>query len=216
MNKKNKFLIFRNWLEHKISNKLKKISGNDLYDWIALLILFFLPTLLLVYCFYKGIISIETTISGIIFWFTAFVILRYTKETYYLKKLAQKQNITDIRPYLRLQWIYPDNPLPVLVNVGKGVAKNVIIQEIDYHILLEKFKFKNIPAMSPGGSTELVLDENNSTSKNVDHIRPVLGGAKYQINIGFKDIENRKYYAIFESDDSYNDCYKIVKQKGNN
>ena len=88
---KNNFLKFRNFFENTLSNKSKKYTGSDLFDWTSLIVLFGGGSILIVYFVYTGDLTKETAFTGFILWFTAFAIFRYTKETYCLKVVTRKQ-----------------------------------------------------------------------------------------------------------------------------
>ena len=141
--------------------------------------------------------------SGWILWFTAFVITRYTKETYYLKKLAQKENITSIRPYLRIQKKPGENRLQ-LVNEGKGVAVN----------LRSIYKKGNQRIQLPGITAMAVAPESMT-----EGLSPSKLGIDFDsdddcsIEIDYEDIEGRRYFAIFKRNTDYNDKFEIVVQR---
>lgn len=204
-NKNNAFLKFRKWLEHDISIKVKNKTGSDLFDWISLIFLFSGGSILTIILFLNDIIKLSEALSGFILWFTAFAILRYTKETYYLKKLSQKQNITSVRPYLRLQWEATKNL--VLVNEGKGVAVNLrpIFKKGNNQRRLIQI---SAMAASPGSQTRSFIPNNFQPP-----LDPNLNFNKYLIEIAYTDIEKRQYIAIFETDTNFNDEFKIIRQE---
>lgn len=202
---KNKFLKFRNWIEHDVSNKIKFKTGSDLFDWISLFVLFGGGCFLIGYLMYREIISLEISLQGIVLWLTVFVILRYTKETYWLKKIAQEQYITSIRPYLRLQWETTGNL--VLVNEGKGVAVNL---QPTFKKDREKYPLLQIPAMAaaPGSQTRSFVP-----SSFVLPLDPNLKNNEYIIEVAYTDIEQRSYIAIFKTNTRVNDSFEIIKQE---
>lgn len=199
----NSFLKFRKWLESDISNTVKNATDNDLFDWINLFVLFGGGSAFLFMLFWKQILELKDTIQALVFWFTAFVIVRYTKETYHLKKLAQKQNITSIRPYLRLQKKAGENQLQ-LVNEGKGVSVNLrsVYKKGDQEILLPGI---TAMAAAPGSFTEGLTPARLGINFDSD--------IDCSIEINYEDIEGRKYYAIFKRNAEYNDKFEIVKQR---
>lgn len=199
----NNFLKFRKWLEHDISNATKHHTGIDLFDWVSLIVLFGGGSFLILIIFISNLIDRTTTLQVWVLWFTAFIILRYTKETYYLKKLAQKQNITSIRPYLRLQKKTGENKLQ-LVNEGKGVTVNL---RSVYKKDNQQTQLPHITAMAaaPNSVTEGLTP--SSLGIDFDSDEDCL------IEIEYEDIEGRQYYVIFKRNADYNDKFEIVKQQ---
>lgn len=72
----------------KFSQWLKRKTTIDFSDW-GILILFLLGLFVIFY--FKDFANVGTIISSIVLWFTAIAILQYTKETYWLKQISQKQ-----------------------------------------------------------------------------------------------------------------------------
>lgn len=197
------FLIARYKLEFNISNWVKNNSGNDLFDWINLIILFGGGSAFLLYLLIDDFIKLDTFLQGWILWFTSFVLVRYTKETYWLKNLAQKQNITSIRPYLRLQKKTGENKLQ-LVNEGKGVAVN--LQSVyKNNNQDEQLPYITAMAAAPNSVTEGLTPARLGI--NFDSDEDCL------IEIKYKDIEARNYHAIFKRNSDYNDKFEIMEQK---
>jgi len=204
--KKNKFLIFRRWLEHDISNKVKTKTDSDLFDWICLIILFGGGTVFIFLLMYFNVIDLNGLIQGFILWFTAFAIFRYTKETYWLKKISQKQYITSIRPYLRLQWETKGNL--VLVNEGKGVAVDIKFKFVDNNESENSITFNNVSTMSAGGQTRSFVPDSINQNESLNPEKK-----EYKIEANYKDIEGRKYYTVFKTNLKYNDKFEILKQE---
>lgn len=125
----NPFLILRKKLEYDISNIVKDWTGNDLFDLTNLFVLFGGGSVLLLYFFIRKLISQETFLQAWILWFTAFVLLRYTKETYWLKKIAQKQIEVEQEPYVvckgLIKLVGTERHKVALKNVGRGSALRV-------------------------------------------------------------------------------------------
>jgi len=71
----------------KLSHWLKKNTTIDFSDW-GVFVLFILG-LFAMFFFSKGI-SLLDLIPSIVLWFTAIVVMQYTKETYWLKNISQK------------------------------------------------------------------------------------------------------------------------------
>src|ERR1043166_6683425 len=95
---KNWFLRLRISIEDGANNKVRQATNQDLFDWLLLALWVSLSVLIALSPRHFQI-EVKDILAAELLWFTAFVLVRYTKETYYLKKLAQKQNITSIRPY---------------------------------------------------------------------------------------------------------------------
>lgn len=97
-NNKNNFLKIRRYLEYTLSNKIKNATGSDLFDWLSLIIIFGGGSVLIGILVLNDNLEIKDAISGFILWFTGFAIFRYTKETYWLKKIQNKQLEFSIMP----------------------------------------------------------------------------------------------------------------------
>lgn len=97
-NNKNNFLKIRKYLEHTLSNKFKDATGSDLFDWLSLIVLFGGGSVFLGILVLKGNLELKDAVAGFILWFTGFAIFRYTKETYWLKKIQNKQLEFSIMP----------------------------------------------------------------------------------------------------------------------
>lgn len=233
---KNKFLKLRNYLEHTLSNKIKFATGNDLFDWLCIFILFGGGCVFIVFLIHKKFIGIYDGVAVFIFWFTALAIFKYTKETYWLKKLqqkileeTQKQTDFEMRPYLRLQWSNDSmRPRDVfeIINNGRGLAIDVKFDQFDIRCIKQviRFSIKNRPLVSNMGGSIVSINELNETKKvieganiNMESIKDYIETAGFSrggfsITVKHKDIENHKYIAIFKSDESYNDKFRIEFQ----
>lgn len=147
------------------------------------------------------------SINIIIIFFTFLAILWYSYETLKLRKEAQKQNITSIRPYLILQW-GKDGRLGIF-NKGKGVVVNIVLKYLSgENSVAEPPQFKKIPTMSANiGRTYALL----SKIEDFKYLDP--GQYTYRVEANYTDIERRSYHAIFETDLEYNDKFKILEQE---
>lgn len=206
---KNKFIKLRNWLENNLSNKVKKTTGNDLFDWTNIILLA-AGLLALEYLMYIKFIDPASFLTSFILWFTAFVLIRYTKETYWLKVLAQEQtdhlkieHKTNLRPYLRLQKKTGENKLQ-LVNEGKGVAVNL---RSTYRKGEQAVQLPGITAMAaaPGSVTEGLTPARLGIDFDSDD--------DCLIEIKYNDVEELNYRAVFKRNSDYNDKFEIVEQK---
>lgn len=203
--KKNWFLRLRDLIENRWNNTVKQKTRTDIFDW-ALLGLWIMVSLLGVFAYRATSTDNQMSLSDLLtfelLWFTAFVLVRYTKETYYLKKLAQAQNITSIRPYLRLQWQTTDNL--VLVNEGKGVAV-ALKPRYEAGGVIKELLHITAMAAAPNSSTTSFIPP-GFTIPNPEK-------TNYEIKIRYQDIESRRYVAIFRSSADNNDKFLIVKQR---
>lgn len=80
--------IFLDKKREKISKWLKNKTSIDFSDW-GVLILFLLGLFLIFYL--SKDVEMGDKMSVIVLWLTAVAILQYTKETYWLKQINQKQ-----------------------------------------------------------------------------------------------------------------------------
>jgi len=147
------------------------------------------------------------SLNEILLFITLVVIFWYSRETMDLKQISNKQinhlrieHKTNLRPYLRLQ--KGGNTGLILVNDGKGVAVNLRPM---YKGAVSK-EFLRIPAMSVSGVTQSFVSKYLGLELN-----PVK--ANFNIEIAYKDIENRNYIAIFKSNPLFNDGFEILKQE---
>lgn len=134
---KNWFRKSRDFLEVNFTNWVKNSTGSDPVDWIIILILLPGGMLLLFKVLLLGLVSESEMFNGWILWFTTIVVLKYTKETFWLKKVAQKE-------LKQLRESELDKFLPIIVpregaklhkggnlsdfvirNIGKGIAKEI-------------------------------------------------------------------------------------------
>lgn len=203
--KKNALLRFRNLIENRCNNWVKSKTNQDLFDW-SLLGLWALVSLGIAITYRvfadSEVFNLNDLLSFEVFWFTAFVITRYTKETFYLKKLAQEQNITNIRPYLRLQW--QTDSILVLVNEGQGVA---VALKPEYRANEQVTKLLEITAMAaaPNSSTTSFIPKGFDMPNPETH--------SYEIKIRYQDIESRRYVARFKTNVNFNDKFQIITQR---
>lgn len=149
------------------------------------------------------VLKLNEAVQAWILWFTAIVLIHYTVETYELKKLAQKQNITSVRPYLRLQKEDGNDDTLLLANEGKGVAVNLkpVYRKDDKEIPLLTV---TAMAAAPNSYTRSFIKK--SMGLNLDPEND------YSVEISYEDIEGRKYKAIFRTNMQLNDKFEIVKQ----
>lgn len=221
--RKNRFLRFREWLEHDLSNNVKDASGNDLFDWFSLVILFGIGSLFVVYLFFLGEIGLKETISGIILWFTAFAILRYTKETFWLKHVAQnelKMNRRraqyEIAPLIRLRWLNRPGYYEIhAVNDGRGPARDLELKIINGN---NGPQTKKIPVVSPGSESQVHLNIDKSKEYLIELKRRAvdnqLNSDNFRIIGGCFDAIEQEYELEYHANDAGNkDGFDIIKHR---
>lgn len=224
--KKNWFLRLRNTIEDRWNNSVKAKTGTDLFDW-SLLILWALVSILGIFT-YKSVASVDQMklsdlLSFELLWFTAFAVVQYTKETYWLKKVAQKQYDYETLPYLRLQWSSEAPDVFHIKNEGRGIATDVAFETIEIQRTPRiPVVIKKRPVIAPGGWSAIKEDE----LKEAPELRPMKtlnmrgfvdarlkSGNFKTLHMSYIDLRGRIYDAEFEPDETYNDRFKIIFQK---
>jgi hypothetical protein len=112
---------------------------------------------------------------------------------------------------LRLQWEKENKQKEVkgglvIVNVGKGVAVDLVFSCPE----IGSINFLKVPAIGTGSQNQT----KSFVPENVDQeilLNPE--DHKYSIEVFYKDIEDRKYHALFKTDLGYNDEFVIEKQE---
>jgi hypothetical protein len=224
-------LRFYRFLSKKRDNAnkfLKKEIGID-FTSISMLLFFAFGVIVLIFCLYINLIKLNEFISAFILWFTAIVVLDYTKETHDLKENSvrqiheiRKQNDYEMRPYLRLQWVGNSNSILQIVNDGKGIALDVKFSPIIFYDQREKseFKIKSRPLIvgSHGWSDISRKEIFEGYAGLLDENSTFYGYLDSKINLGFlvkvtyKDFEEHTYLAVFKSNEEYNDRFEILEQ----
>ncbi len=175
-----------------------------------------------------GNITISEKILGSIYFVTATIIFWYTRETFDLKVIQQKELIeirkqTDfqITPYLRIQWSNNKDEIFHIINDGKGLAINLRFLPFSPTTELV-LNIKHRPVISSGGYTIVSTDELFSNIKQPSIIQDtsILKGLilsyvknSFSIEATYKDIMNNQYNVVFCSDPTYNDLFYINSQK---
>src|SRR3989344_5541802 len=220
MSKKNRFLGFRDLIENQWNNSVKSNTGTDLFDW-GLLILWIAVSVLGVLAYRTAALESQMKLSDVLtielLWFTAFVIVRYTKETYWLKKVAQKQYDYETLPYLRLQWSSEAPDVLHIKNEGRGIATDVAFETIEIQrvprILVV---IKKRPVLAPGGWSAVKEDELKEapefTHLKSFHMRGFIDaklekGHFKTLRASYIDLRGRKFDVEFEPDETYNDRF---------
>ncbi len=168
-----------------------------------------------------------SSFSDALLFITAVIVFWYTRETFDLKQISnkqlkesRKQADMQLRPYLRLQWNDGDaKNVYDIVNEGEGLALNVVFKSMRFQDqdIPSVYQIKSRPLIAKSKPTTVTVDELNNT----DNIVQGIGIKGYLeswipkghfIQVTYDDVESRKYKAVFQSDPSYNDKFKIVEQ----
>lgn len=197
----NIFHILDDYFE--ITKKLiKKLTKLDFFDWINLIL--FLSGIILIASFrYFYKISYEQLLTAIILWFTGIAILQYTKETYWLKQLQQK-DLKLQREHLKFERapfviIHFEKPETfILKNVGKGVARNV-----RWEVRGEKFIYPRKTVISPNEGSTWIRNEGYRKFNPAESNKP------YEIIIVYEDLSGIKYYTRLKSGETVDD-YEVL------
>ncbi len=168
-----------------------------------------------------------SSFSNALLFLTAVIVFWYTRETFDLKQISnkqisetRKQADMQLRPYLRLQWNNGDaKNVYDIVNEGEGLALDVAFKPMKFkdQDVPSTYQIKSRPLIAKSKPTTVTVDELNSVD-NISQgisIKGYLEGCiprGHLIQATYKDIENRKYEVVFQSDPSYNDQFKIVEQ----
>lgn len=140
---------------------------------------------------------------------TAAVVAVYTIETMRLRKTSQqqvaetqRQYISSIRPYLRLQWS-TDHGL-IIKNQGKAVAVDLQFSSDE----VAEVDISSVPAIGVDGQATGLIPGGRGQFDFLDPYK-----RKYNLRVDYENAEGKKYFAIYQSDVSYNDRFKILEQK---
>lgn len=215
-NKKGYFLKARNFLEHKLSNKVKNATGNDLFDCLSLVVLFGGGVIFILVLMYRDLIKVSDGATAFVLWFTAYAIFRYTKETYWLKKINQKlldhQRENSLRPIIlrsgiikdwsKVQYKIIDNQIHGGTILKFSVLKN-IAQSITGYIIINNKKYQLLFASEDSRIHKLIYYFPNWEWIKPDNILYAIHkgegeytGEKNKIFISYKDIEGNEYHTV--------------------
>lgn len=147
----NHFDIASDWLKTK--------TTLNLQDWIIGIL--FVPVFLIVPYYDKFELKDITQI--VVLWLTFLAILWYSKETYWLKDVTQKQlkheralGDFEVMPFLRLQFVsWEQDRFMQLVNDGRGLAKNIKLRANHAD---KYYTLKVLPVIANGPSTPSGID----------------------------------------------------------
>jgi hypothetical protein len=174
-----------------------------------------------------GLVWYWSNLNNSLIFVTAILILWYTRETYDLKRISNKQLIEtrkqidlQLRPYLRLQWDSGGNQdVFDVVNEGEGLAIDVTFSLMTFYDqdVKSEYQIMSRPLIAKSKPTIITTDELNNPANIVKGVSikgylndKLVDG--FTIKVNYFDTENRKYRAIFSADTSYNDRFRIVKQ----
>lgn len=167
-------------------------------------------------------------LQTVILFATGVIIFWYTKETFDLKRVQQKelkevrtQTKYEILPFLRLQYNGNPDAIFTIANDGRGLAKDITFDENlmgpESHVL--RFTIASRPVISAGGSSNVSADELRKKCAGVlcyggdigRHIGRYIENG-FQVKAKYKDIVDKQYEVVFQSDPSYNDGFRVVSQ----
>ncbi len=118
---------------------------------------------------------------------SAIIVFYYTKETYFLRKEAQKQTQIQFTPYIALRNLEEG---AVFTNIGKGIALNV---RVDESITVDSGKILLIPSIGSGEERKLYHMHSPSNSALVLYARELPD----TIKVTYSDVAGNKYEAVF-------------------
>lgn len=198
----NLFIFLEN-KRRKINNWLKNKTTIDFSDW-GVLILFLLGLFVIFY--FINYADVGSIISSIVLWFTAIVIIQYTKETYWLKQINIKQLNYQKRPILKITTDGDWACSFMLKNIGKGPALNIELRISQIHpnggfTNLQNLandsqrKFFNLGDGEAQSTTSFceILDDYIKAKKD-DFLYGVKG--VFSIIATYEDVDRNPYYTI--------------------
>lgn len=121
-----------------------------------------------------------SSFSNALLFATAVIVFWYTRETFDLKQIGNKQlkdtrKQTDMQltPYLRLQWNDGDNKnVYDIVNEGEGIALDVIFNPMKFQDqdIKSEYKIKSRPLIAKSKPTTVTKDELNDPNNIVQGV----------------------------------------------
>lgn len=206
----------------KVSDYCLKKVGVDL---LGVLLFLFGAVFMLIFFDFEN--SYEV-LSVLVLWFTAIVVMQYTKETYFLKDITRKNYDLERAPFVVMSFESELDSFGVR-NVGRGLARNIEIRFIKNDkftsIGLEGLKFPNITALSgSNGNFDFItsniygIADDDETVKELpfledakSHDRFKLG--KKEFEIFYKDAGGDCYYTKLSADYFKDDNYTVEDYK---
>lgn len=216
--------IFLDKKKEKLSQWLKKKTTMDFSDW-GVFILFLVGLFSILY--FEQNIKFIDKLSTIVLWFTAIVVMQYTKETYWLKQISVKQLENEKRPIISITteglWACSF----MLKNIGRGCALNIMLkiaqindkkELINVSNLAEDYKkyFYNLNAGDDQSTTSFCKMINDYKYANKENLQIGVKGVFAIIAI-YNDIGTKPYYTIstFEIRKKENDYVLKNTRSGN-
>lgn len=135
-------------------------------------------------------IFIETIINNTMTLLTAITVILlfyYTKETYFLRKEAQKQTQIQFTPYLSLRNLEDG---ATLSNLGKGIALNV---QFDTSVQVDNRPILIIPSIGSGEARKIYVADKKEKDAWSVYSRELPD----KVSITYSDITGNKYKASF-------------------
>jgi hypothetical protein len=148
-------------------------------------------------------ISIAEYSLEILTTFTVLFLYYYTKETYLLRKEAEKQTQVQFTPYLALRNMEEG---AAFANLGKGIARDV---RVDDSIKIRSNSILLIPSIGAGEDRKIYQmskDGNGAFSVHAYELPDVVA-------ITYFDTSGKKYFARFEKEYKGMGVYKEVEQR---
>ncbi|MDP3985999.1 MAG: hypothetical protein Q8P77_01035 [Candidatus Veblenbacteria bacterium] len=187
-----------------MANKwLKQKTTIDFSDWLVAT-LFILGIVAILYL--GGTNDIKSAISASVLWFTAIVIIQYTKETHWLKQVGIRQLEFMKRPVIVISKDEVYGPYSVsLKNIGKGPALNIELRITQLH---HSGGYTNLGNLDDGDFRRLfnLGEGDNESTGLMDKIHTYVEAQGDGFKLGvrdafaiiatYTDIGNKSYYTI--------------------
>lgn len=216
--------IFLDKKREKLSQWLKRKTTMDFSDW-GVFILFMVGLFPILY--FEQNIKFTDKLSTIVLWFTAIVVMQYTKETYWLKQISVKQLENEKRPVVSITaeglWACSF----MLKNIGRGCALNIMLEIAQLNEKKELINISNLAGDFKKEFYNLGAGDDQSTSSFCEIIDDYKYIKKENLQIGvrgvfviiaiYNDIGNKPYYttATFEVRKEENDYVLKNTRSGN-
>lgn len=176
----------------KFNKFLKNKTTMDFSDWgtflfliIGIILIVFIENISNIFN-YNINLDANEKLGAIVLWTTAMMIMQYTKETYWLKKIEQKNLKFQQAPFIVIRYQGPN--CFIFQNVGRGVARN-----IEWEIVDKKFTYPKKTVVAPG-EYEKIYDFYYKDLDPADHIMN-----PYRIKIIYENLGGTKYTTELKS-----------------
>lgn len=220
--------IFLDKKRDQLNQWLKNKTTMDFSDWGVFLL--FIIGICAIFYFDNGT-DTGNKISSVVLWFTAVVILQYTKETYWLKQISQKtlgemrkQTNLEMKPYIKLSWLSGERTIEIR-NIGKGIARQIELkfyaEEGDKESYYNNLGCEKISALASGESERAsfydkstILKVDRSDESFIFHIFPEKpDGHGYKVIVSYTEIDQgKKHEATFRTSWTNKDKFIIEEQ----